>query len=140
MELKELFFILIVISCWGVTPLIEKTALRNTAPLDGLYIRTFSVFVIFTLYYVGIGRMSKLATISFKNVLLFTLSGMLAGLVGMVFYFKVLKINPASKVVPLAAVYPLLTAFLALYFLHEEVTWQRILGTMLIVTGILLIK
>jgi uncharacterized membrane protein len=55
-------------------------------------------------------------------------------------YFKVLIINPASKVVPLASTYPLVTAISSIVLLREDLSWQRILGTSFIVIGVLLVK
>ncbi len=55
-------------------------------------------------------------------------------------YFKVLKMGPSSKIVPLAATYPLVTAVLSVLILREEVSWQRIVGTGLIIIGIFLVK
>lgn len=140
MGTRELFFLLLVIVCWGATPLIEKTALARTEPLDGLYIRSLVVFVLFTLYYAFSGRFSRLSAVPVKDAVLFTASGLLAGFLGMLFYYHILRANAVSRTVPLSAVYPLFTALLAVLFLGENVTWQRFLGTILIVFGILLVK
>jgi len=65
---------------------------------------------------------------------------MMAGLLGMWTYYTALKMEATSKIVPIAACYPLVTAFLSVLILKEGVTFQRIIGTALIVSGIWLVK
>jgi len=58
----------------------------------------------------------------------------------MLTYYSALKLDLSSRVVPLAATYPLVTSLWAYLFLGESLTPQRIIGTILIVVGILLVK
>jgi transporter family protein len=67
-------------------------------------------------------------------------SGIMAGLLGMWTYYTVLKMGVTSKVVPIAACYPLVTAVLSVLILREGVTLTRVIGTALIVMGIWLVK
>jgi uncharacterized membrane protein len=48
--------------------------------------------------------------------------------------------EPVSKIVPIAACYPLVTAMFSVLILKEGVTIQRVIGTTLIVAGIWLVK
>ena len=73
-------------------------------------------------------------------IIVFAISGLLAGLIGMVTYFILLKVSLASKVVPLVATYPLVTAILSTLFLKEPITIERLLGTVFIVAGVFLVK
>jgi transporter family protein len=75
-----------------------------------------------------------------KSFLIFGTSGVMAGLLGMWTYYIVLKMEPTSKIVPIAACYPLVTALLSILILNEGVTIQRVMGTALIVAGIWLVK
>jgi transporter family protein len=45
-----------------------------------------------------------------------------------------------SKIVPIAAAYPLITAVLSIVVLGEQVTLQRIIGIILTIIGIILVK
>lgn len=134
------FFLLLTIFCWGISPILEKSALRQVAPLDGLFIRSIGVFIIFLLFFVPTKRYKVIFEIPFKSIVLFVISGTLAGFLGMYFYFHVLRANPSSKTVPLAAIYPLVTAILGILLLKEDLSWQRIVGTILIVFGVLLVR
>ncbi|MFC2061361.1 EamA family transporter [Elusimicrobiota bacterium] len=51
-----------------------------------------------------------------------------------------LKDAPASKAVPISATYPLIAAVLGVIILKENVTLIRLLGTVLIISGVCLVK
>jgi transporter family protein len=75
-----------------------------------------------------------------KSLLLFSMSGLMAGLLGMWTYFTVLKMEATSKIVPIAASYPLVTAVLSFFIPKEGLTLPRVIGTVLIVVGIWFVK
>ena len=134
------FFLILTVIFWGTTPILEKSGLKSTDPFSALFIRSAAVFFTLTITFFVSGRLNSLYKIPAKALILFSLSGILAGLLGMWTYFKVLQMNPASKIVPLAATYPLVTAILSVLILKEDFSWQRVLGTVLIVSGIFLVK
>jgi transporter family protein len=92
------------------------------------------------LIYVFTGKLQELTKISLKNFSLFSASGIMAGLLGMWTYYYLLRTGMTTKIVPIAAAYPLITAVLSMLILREEVTLQRIMGIVLTVLGIILIK
>ena len=118
----------------------EKSGLKTTDSFSAFFVRSAAVFFVLTVIFFVSGRINSLYKIPVKAWVLFSVSGILAGLVGMWTYFKVLQMNPSSKIVPLAATYPLVTAVLGVLILKEGFSWQRLLGTILIVSGILLVK
>lgn len=63
------------------------------------------------------------------------LSGLIAS-VGLLIFFVALERGDASRVVPITAAYPLVTAVLAALVLSEEISPLRGFGTLLVVTGI----
>ncbi len=125
---------------WGATPIIEKIGLARVDPLIGVTVRSFIVTVglFFLTFLLGKGR--ELGSIDGKSILLFGLSGLMAGLLGMWTYYSALKIGATSKIVPIAASYPLVTTLLSLLILKEGVTLTRAIGTAFIVIGIWLVK
>ena len=92
------------------------------------------------IFFIPSGRIKAISHMPLKSIIFFAMSGILAGFLGVYFYFQILKNNPSSKIVPLAATYPLVTAILSVIFLKEGFSWSRIIGTVLIVLGILLVK
>ncbi|MGQ9509945.1 MAG: EamA family transporter [Thermodesulfobacteriota bacterium] len=125
---------------WGVTPIIEKMGLARVDPLIGVTVRSFIVTIGLLILTFLLGKGKELSSLDSKSLLLFGLSGLMAGLLGMWTYYSALKIGATSKIVPIAASYPLITAVLSVLILREGVTPSRIIGTTLIVTGIWLVK
>jgi transporter family protein len=125
---------------WGATPILEKIGLAKVDPLIGVTLRSAVVTVgLFMLTFL-LGKGRALIELDGKSVLLFGASGLMAGLLGMWTYYMALKLEATSKVVPIAACYPLVTALLSVLVLKEGVTLHRVIGTILIVSGIWLVK
>ncbi len=125
---------------WGATPILEKIGLAKVDPLIGVTLRSAIVTVgLFMLTFL-MGKGRALIEVDGKSVLLFGASGLMAGLLGMWTYYMALKMEATSKIVPIAACYPLVTALLSVLVLKEGVTLHRVIGTVLIVSGIWLVK
>jgi transporter family protein len=125
---------------WGSTPILEKTGLAKVDPLIGVTIRSAVVTAGLFLLTFLFGKGRALIELDGKSILLFGASGMMAGLLGMWTYYGALKMEATSKIVPIAACYPLVTALLSVLVLKEGVTLHRVIGTSLIVSGIWLVK
>ncbi|MCC6026822.1 MAG: EamA family transporter, partial [Caldimicrobium sp.] len=108
MDGKTLALWLATILFWGITPIIEKSGLRNVDPLAGLFVRTISALVGISLILL-ISYPQSLKELSLRDVSILSLSGITGGFLGMYFYFQLLKHNQASQVVPLTSTYPLIT-------------------------------
>ena len=139
-DLMSIFLLLVTMALWGSTPLIEKLGLKDVDPLMGIFIRSLVITIVLFIFYFFSGKLNELTKISLKNFSLFATSGIMAGLIAMWTYFYLLKEGMASKIVPIAASYPLVTAVLSILILGEQVTIQRIIGTILTIIGIILIK
>jgi transporter family protein len=125
---------------WGFTPILEKVALTKVDPLVGVTIRSALVTTgLFILTFL-VGKGKALMEVDGRSFLLFGASGMMAGLLGMWTYYAALKMEATSKIVPIAASYPLVTALLSVLILGEEVTLPRVVGTAFIVIGIWFVK
>jgi transporter family protein len=125
---------------WGSTPILEKTGLAKVDPLIGVTVRSAIVTGGLFLLTFLLGKGKALIELDGRSILLFGASGMMAGLLGMWTYYGALKMEATSKIVPIAACYPLVTALLSVLVLKEGVTVQRVVGTALIVSGIWLVK
>ncbi len=125
---------------WGATPILEKTGLAKVDPLIGVTIRSAIVTAGLLLLTFLLGKGKALMELDGKSILLFGASGMMAGLLGMWTYYGALKIEATSKIVPIAACYPLVTALLSVLILKEGITLHRVIGTALIVSGVWLVK
>ena len=134
--------VLLVITAilWGATPILEKIGLAKVDPLIGVTIRSTVVTLGLLIITFVMGKGKALMEVDGKGFLLFGASGVMAGLLAMWTYYTALKVGATSKIVPIAACYPLVTALLSVLILREGVTLPRVMGTALIVSGIWLVK
>jgi transporter family protein len=131
-----ILLLIITAFLWGSTPVLEKIGLGKTDPLTGVTIRSIAVTIALLIYIALAGKIKQLMQTDLKTIAIFSLTGLMAGGLGMITYFAVLKKAPTSQVVPIAATYPLVTAILSVLILGEHVTPLRLLGTVLIIVGI----
>lgn len=125
---------------WGATPILEKMGLAKVDPLVGVTIRSAVVTAGLLILTFLLGKGKALMEVDGKGFLIFGASGLMAGLLGMWTYYMALKMGPTSKIVPIAACYPLVTALLSVLILNEGLSVSRVIGTALIVSGIWLVK
>jgi transporter family protein len=134
--------VLLVITAvlWGATPILEKIGLAKVDPLIGVTIRSTVVTVGLLIITLAMGKGKALLEVEAKGFFLFGTSGVMAGLLAMWTYYTALKAGATSKIVPISACYPLVTALLSVLILREGITFARVMGTALIVSGIWLVK
>jgi bacterial/archaeal transporter family protein len=125
---------------WGSTPILEKTGLARVDPMVGVTVRSAVITAALLFLSLLTGRGRALFDIDRGTFLIFGASGVLSGVFGMLTYYSALKIGATSRIVPLAATYPLVAALLSVLILREEITLQRAIGTALIVSGVWLVK
>ena len=135
-----MIFIFLTTLFWGVAAIFDKMALGKTSPFTGMMVRQFVLTVI--LFAVGAagGRLGSLGTLDLRTAVLFGLSGIFGGALGLWTYYHALRLGGASLVVPITATYPLITVLLSWLILQEGITASRVIGTGLIVVGVWLVK
>lgn len=138
MDFKVFLIWFLTISLWGVSSILEKVGLKTVSPLVGLFVRTVFALVGLSVTVFLLER-EKILTLRFKEIFILGTSGILAGFLGMLGYFSLLKAKEASLVVPLTASYPLVSTLLALLLLKEPITIYKFLGTILVILGLFLL-
>jgi transporter family protein len=139
-DVVAILLLFVTMFLWGSTPLLEKMGLKEVEPLTGILIRSGTITIVLLVVYLFNGRLHELTKISLKNYSLFAASGIMAGLIAMWTYYYLLKAGMTSKIVPIAAAYPFITAILSIVILGEQVTFQRIIGIVFTIGGIILIQ
>jgi transporter family protein len=139
-DVVAILLLFVTMFLWGSTPLLEKMGLKEVEPLTGILIRSGTITIVLLVVYLFNGRIHELTKISLKNYSLFAASGIMAGLIAMWTYYYLLKTGMTSKIVPIAAAYPFITAILSIVILGEQVTFQRIIGIVFTIGGIILIQ
>ena len=127
---------------WGVAAIVEKMGLLNIDPIIAVFIRSLAVTLImvisFPLLYPGFFK--AIINTDKKTLILIVTGGVLAAFLGQLFYFKALKIGEASRIIPVATTYPLITLIISVVYLKEELTLFKVLGIMFITIGVWLIR
>src|SRR3990172_5185996 len=118
---------------WGTTPILEKIGLAKVDPLFGVTVRSIIVTAGLLVLTFVLGKGRALFQLDGKSMAFFGASGVKAGLLWDVDYYTALKLEATSRIVPIAASYPLVTALLSALILGEGLTLPRLIGTGLIV-------
>jgi bacterial/archaeal transporter family protein len=135
-----IFLLVATAVLWGATPIIEKIGLARVDPLIGVTVRSTIVTAGLLILTLLMGKGRDLLAVEGSTLVIFGASGMMAGLLAMWTYYTALKMEATSKIVPIAACYPLVTVLLGVLILREGVTLSRVIGTALIVSGIWFVK
>ncbi|MDP6685949.1 MAG: EamA family transporter [Candidatus Omnitrophota bacterium] len=139
--MKAFYFALATALVWGIVPIFEKMGLTRIAPLSGLIIRSFGVIIGLSLLIIFKTQAFKIAlTADPRTIFFLVLGGFMASILGQIFFYNALKTGEASKVVPIAGIYPLVAFILGVIFLGESVTLAKVGGIMLVIAGLFLLR
>lgn len=79
-------------------------------------------------------------SLNIRQIFLLLMSGLLASVVGQVFFYLSLQKGEVSRIVPIAGSYPLISFLLGIFFLGESFNLVKTLAVILIIFGIWLIR
>jgi transporter family protein len=122
MQTNVIILLILTALLWGATPIMEKKGLETTSPLVGLAFRNIAIIICVISAIFIMGKTKELLTTPPKTMLLFALTGIIAGFLAMLTYFGALKLGATSKIVPISATYPLVAALLGIFILGEQAT------------------
>ncbi len=134
---------LIAIISWGVGGVIDKVALNTMSgmsPLTAQFFRfavaTLALWICgaFTGFYGQVCRLSPRAW------LYIVLSGLFGVGVGGATYLFAVQLGEVSEVAVFTSGYPVLTVFLAAPCLGEKLTWNKLVGTLMVVGGLMMLS
>jgi len=131
---------LLVACIWGINPIFEKFALKNTSPFSVITIRFIFTAVILIFYTLVAGRYEELIKVDSRSLSWIFLSGLVGGLIGLFIFFVALKQEDTSKVLPIVAAFPMFTAFFAYILLGETISLKRGIGILFVIIGVVLIN
>ncbi|MFA5060618.1 MAG: EamA family transporter [Candidatus Omnitrophota bacterium] len=139
--MKPYIWALMTALVWGCVPVLEKLGLAKMPVLVGIFYRSFGVIIGMMLIVFFKFNLLKesLANIPF-GVFYLVVGGFLASVVGQIMFYHALQGGEASKVVPLAASYPLISFLIGAIFLGESVTAAKLGGLFFIILGVILLK
>lgn len=118
----------------GVTSILAKCGIRKTDSVVATAIRTVIVLMFSWLMVFAVGSQSQIGRIAGKTWLFLVLSGVATG-ASWLCYFRALQYGDINKVVPIDKSSVLLTILLASLLLHEEISFSKAMGIILIGPG-----
>jgi len=133
-------FVLLTILFWGSAPILEKLGLSKASPYEAIAIRTLVIAILVLFSSFISGHLFSAFKLDSKTLIFVIVGGLFAGLLGQYTYFMALRGSEASKVVPLTAAFPLVTAILGTVLLRESFSAPKLVGVFLIIGGALLLR
>ena len=94
----------------------------------------------FGVYSAVTGGYKDFGSVDGKTLLYIILAAVFGGIIGLLVFFTALKQDFTTKIVPIAATFPLFTALYAFMFLNEHISSQRLVGIIFIVIGLILVN
>lgn len=135
--------------CWGVGELFTRSALhsKQIGPLAAISLRSTIALPLLWLAYVLVTRTMQVERAGWLNTAqsatlwkVILGSGVIAGALGMIFFYCALNLAEASRVKPIAfSIAPATAVVLGWLVLHESMTWQKAAGVTLILAGVVLL-
>lgn len=118
----------------GVTSILAKCGIKHTDSNVATAIRTVIVLIFSWIMVWVVGAQGQITGIDTKTWIFLILSGFATG-ASWLCYFKALQLGDINKVVPIDKSSTILTIVLAFIFLHESITWIKVIGVVLIGVG-----
>jgi transporter family protein len=135
------WFALLAAVSWGIAPIFEKWGVVHTSPYLTLMVQSFVVS--FSLLAIGVntGQLQYMAELNKQAWLYLGIAGLLSGLLAQNFYYKALQGGEIGRIIPLISSLQIVIASIgASYAWGETITGMKVLGTILIITGIYILR
>jgi transporter family protein len=128
--------ILITILGWGVGSLFYKVANSNIHPVMVSAFVSALFVVLIPLSFI----ITKVDTTINTKGIVFALMGGLCMCVGSLAYFFALKRGGAGEITTVTAIYPAITLLLSVFFMKEDMTWQKGIGILLAIASVIVLS
>lgn len=138
MDAPTLFFVVMTFFGWGMGAFVAKLA-ANIIGNKAFVFDILGYMIAAVIAACFLFKPSDLLVSNRSGIFLSILAGVIGSIGGIGFYSLVTR-QDASRVVPLTALYPALTAVLAFVFLKEPVTASKILGIFLAIGAIVFLS
>ena len=140
MGASTIIFLLLGIFCWGLGAFFDKACLRYLDASAAFYVRCLFTAVLLAPLAAWKYSPIKSAILGSRTGALLVLCSFAVSMAGVFFYLKALSGGEATKMVPLSSTYPFVTFVLAVAFLGESISLNKVIGTALLSGGIYFIS
>ncbi len=138
MDQKTLILAILSLIGWGVGSFIAKLATNRIGEKTVFWDLAGYVPMVI-IYCLFIFRSKELFSADKNGIILGLIAGLL-GSIGVISFYILLTRKDASSAVPMTALYPMLTAILAIIFLKESLTLVKAVGIVLSVVALVLLS
>ncbi len=122
---------------WGTAPVIFKLGLKGQIPpLVGIFYHNLTATV-FAL--VSVLSLRENLSFPLRDILIVCTGGFISGFLGLLLYYKAIKVGDVSVVAPVVASSPLWASLFAMVFLGEHLSPLKLTGTIFVIVGVALI-
>lgn len=146
--MKAILFAVTAGLAWGVGEIFTKMVLHTgkVGPITAIAVRTSIALPLLWIAYLIVVHGMKAEPANWPRAETSTLmklvlgSGIIAGAIGMIFFYAAMNVGEVSKVKPIAfAIAPATAVILGWLVLGEQMTLQKALAVVLILTGVVLL-
>lgn len=137
--MKGLTIALLACACTGLKPIFEKTLLAYMSPLALGALRSLVAGFLLLWIMKTVHKIGEIERLSRRDLFLTIAIVGMVGVFGVFFYFKGLKTTSVTNTLLIGRSGSLLLAFLAWIFLREKLTVHQIVGSILMVSGLIAI-
>ncbi|MCG2725187.1 MAG: EamA family transporter [Elusimicrobia bacterium] len=130
-------FVALAAICWGAGAFFDKLILRYLDPANAFIAKVFVTIILFLPLVIWKFIPFKKAVETGGRVsVLFVFLSVVVTMSGVYFYLKAMSGGEASRIVPLSSTYPLITFALVCFFLGENFTAVKFIGTLFVCAGV----
>lgn len=123
----------------ALTAIFGKLGVSTVDSNFATFVRTVVILLFITgILYFSDFKISEVKNLEMKQVLFLVVSGLCTG-ISWLCYYHALKLGPASQVAPIDKLGVALAILMAWIFLGEKMSWGLALGSLLIISGTLII-
>ena len=131
------FFALIAAFCWGINSHIVRVGIKDENVFLGFFYRASFTFPILLLISFFISQPNILQVyFSFNEITLYIMISVILILIGDGFFMLALKEFPVNVIMPIAAIYPLITTVILIITGTENISHLVLFGTLFIIVGV----
>jgi len=133
-----ILFALLAALCAAIVTTLSKAGIKNVEPSLGFAIQAVLIIIISWGVVVAQGNVGQLQKIDGHSWLYLIIAGVFTTFSSLL-TFKALKLGDASQVNPLERISLVFAILFAALFLKEKITWQIIIGALLMAAGAIII-
>jgi len=138
MDLTTFLIAIAIFVSWGIGSFLAKLAANRIGTQSAFWdLAGYAPAIL--IYSLAVFKLKNLLAADKLGIGFAVLAGAIGSL-GLVGFYFLLSRTEASVVVPLTALYPALTAILAIIFLHESINATKLLGIVLSLIAIYLLS